>query len=99
MLSDHQLVFLKDINAHDNLPKSHIGHPLLFNIYNSNMDLRFPALDKSLKPLFTLGKVQMTNLDYWALEKKENRFSIFVTEVSSQINPSRMMCSIACTTG
>lgn len=63
------------------------------------MDLRFPALDKSLKPLFTLGKVQMTNLDYWALEKKENRFSIFVTEVSSQINPSRMMCSIACTTG
>lgn len=99
MLSDHQLVFLKDVNAHDTLPKSHIGHPFFFNIYNSNMDLQFPALDKSLKPLFTLGKVLMTNLDYWALEKKENRFSIFVTEVSSHINPSRMMCSIACTTG
>lgn len=49
------------------------------------MDLQFPALDKSLKPLFTLGKVKIANLDCETLEKKVNRFSVFVIEVSSQI--------------
>lgn len=49
------------------------------------MDLQFPALDKSLKPLFTLHKVKIANLDSGTLEKKENWFSIFVIKVSSQI--------------
>lgn len=49
------------------------------------MDLQFPVLDKSLKLLFTLGKVKIANLDCETLEKKVNRFSVFVIEVSSQI--------------
>lgn len=49
------------------------------------MDLQFPALDKSLQPLFTLSKMKIGNLDSGTLEKKENWFSIFATEVSSQI--------------
>lgn len=49
------------------------------------MDLQFPVLDKSLKLLFTLGQVKIANLDCETLEKKVNRFSVFVIEVSSQI--------------
>lgn len=59
--------------------------PLLFNVYNSNVDLQYPASGKPLKPLFTSGKVKIAKLDSGTPEKKENWFSIFVIEISSHI--------------
>lgn len=65
--------------------------PLLFNVYSSNVDLQFPALDKSLKPLFTFGKVKIANLDSGTLEQKENWFSVFFIEICSQITPKNYL--------